>query len=465
MTTGRSRPRVLAAHAAYAVVVHLACLVALPLMVVRLLRDRRQWTWMRRRLGALPPGLPAGRPVWIHAVSVGEVKASRPLVAALRERHPDVPLVLSTGTVTGFETARKSFPDLYVFPVPLDLPWVVRGVVRRVDPRLLLLLELEVWPSFMRAADEAGVPQVILNGRVSASSFKGYRRLGWWLPEFDRIDLVAAQDETYAGRIEALGVPRERIHVTGNLKHELVGAPDPTQAEALGRAVGVAPDRPVWVAGSTHDGEDEPVVRAWLEAGGPQACQLVLVPRHVDRVKDIRRMLRRLEVPHVLRSEARPDRDPGELLLVDTMGELEALFALADVVFLGGSLVPVGGHNVLEPAAAGRPVLVGPYLETCVREADILEQAGGLRVVADAGALADELRRLLGDPVARDAMGAAAREAVRGLRGAAAADLDLLTRVGYLDAPLERGDESATLGGSADSRAARNAPRTGAPLP
>jgi len=464
--TARSRPRVLVAHAAYALAVHLACVVALPVMAVRLGRDRRQWAWIGRRLGRLPPGLPGGRPVWVHAVSVGEVKASRPLVAALKTRHPQVPLVLSTGTLTGFLTARELFPDLYVFPVPLDLPWVVRRVVARVAPRTVLLLELEVWPALLRALGEAGIPQVIVNGRVSESSFRGYQRLRWWLPEFDRIDLVAAQDETYASRIAALGVPRERIHVTGNLKHALVGACPPERVRALGEALGLLGGLPVWVAGSTHDGEDEPVVRAWLQAGGAARCQLVLVPRHVDRVRDIGRMLRRLDVPFVLRSEAGAARDPRQLLLVDSMGELEALFALADLVFLGGSLVPVGGHNVLEPAAAGRPQLVGPYLETCRIEAGILERAGALRVVADQPELGRAVADLLADGASRSRMGEAARRAVAGLRGAADADLALLEQHGFLDASLDQRGGSSTLGRrTAAPTAASTAQHTGVPLP
>ncbi len=470
MTTARSAPRVALAHAAYALVVHLACLVALAPLAVRVLRDRGHGAWIRRRLGDRAVRFPAGRPIWVHAVSVGEVKASRPLVRALRERFPDVPLVLSTGTLTGQETARRLFPDLCVFAAPLDLPWVVRRTVRRVDPRLLVLLELEVWPAFLRCIDEAGVPQVIVNGRVSESSFRGYRRLSWWLPEFDRIDLVAAQDETYADRIARLGVPRDRIHVTGNLKHDLVGAVDREAARALGEGLGLDDGRPVLVAGSTHDGEDGPAVRAWLAAGGGEAAHLVLVPRHLDRLKDIGRLLRKLGVSWVARSECPPGRDPGTVLVVDTMGELETFFALADVVFLGGSLTPVGGHNVLEPAAAGRPVLVGPYLETCRREADILAAAGGLEVVADEAALGDAFARLLGDAGLRERMGAAARRALAGLQGATDADLRLLSAHGLLPgSPLERPDESATLGGfpgggnAAD--AAPTGPRTGAPSP
>jgi 3-deoxy-D-manno-octulosonic-acid transferase len=343
--------------------------------------------------------------------------------------------VLSTGTTTGYETARRLYPDLYVFHAPLDLAWVVRRVVRFLDPRLIVLMELEVWPALLRIADEHGIPQAIVNGRVTEQSWRGYRRWRWWLPEFDRLSLVAAQDETYRQRIAALGVPAERVFVTGNLKHELLGDPAPGACAELARRAGLDDGRPVFVAGSTHDGEDEPVLSAWSRVGGGEACHLVLVPRHLERLRDIMRLLKRLGVPWRLHSEGGAGRERSSVLLVDTMGELEAFFGLASVVFLGGSLVPVGGHNVLEPAAAGRPLLVGPYLESCRTEADLLRAAGGLEVVADTDELAERLADLLADAERRDEMGRKARSAVASLSGAADADVRLLREHGLLGAP------------------------------
>ncbi len=439
MSTARSALRVVLSHAAYDLLLALACLLALPPWLVRAARDRRQWRLLRERLGRLPAGAPGGAPVWVHAVSVGEVKASRALVSELRRRDAALPVVLSTSTPAGFETARRAFPDLYVFHAPIDLAPVVRRVVRRLRPRLLLLMELEAWPAFLRVADEEGVPQAIVNGRVTESSFRGYRRWRWWLPEFDRLDLVAAQDATCAERIAQLGVPRERVHVTGNLKHDLLAEPQAGAAAALAAALGLDDGRPVFVAGSTHSGEDEAALAAWRAAGGAQAGHFVLVPRHPQRVREIQRVLRREGAPCELRSQAGASRARDAVLLVDTMGELETFFALAAVVFLGGSLAAVGGHNVLEPAAAGRPVLVGPHLETCRSEAELLRAAGGLRIVADAGELGAALSELLADPARRTAMGEAARRAVAGLRGAARADVDLLERQGFLAVPALEG--------------------------
>jgi len=442
VSTARSPLRVAASHAAYDLLLALACLLALPPWLVRAARDGRQWRLLRERLGWLPEGAPGGAPVWVHAVSVGEVKASRALVGELRRRDAHLPVVLSTSTPAGYETARRAFPDLYVFHAPIDLAPVVRRVVRRLRPRLLVLMELEAWPAFLRVADEEGVPQAIVNGRVTESSFRGYLRWRWWLPEFDRLDLVAAQDATHAGRIAQLGVPPERVHVTGNLKHDLLGEAPAAAAAALAAELGLDDGRPVFVAGSTHTGEDEAALAAWRAAGGAPAAHFVLVPRHLQRVREIQRVLRREGAECALRSQGGRARPAGSVLLVDTMGELEAFFVLAAVVFLGGSLAPVGGHNVLEPAAAGKPVLVGPHLETCRAEAERLRAAGGLRVVADASELGAALSGLLADPAARAAMGEAARAAVAGLRGAARADVDLLQQRGFLSRPALEGRQA-----------------------
>jgi len=413
----------------------LACLLAAPVWVVKACRDRRQLRLARERLGWLPAGAPAGRPVWIHAVSVGEVKAARPLVAALRAHDPSLPLSLSTSTPAGYETACRAFPDLYVFHAPLDLAFVVRRVLRRLRPRLLVLLELEVWPALLRAADEAGIGPAIVNGRMTEKSWKSYRRWSWWLPEFDRLRLVAAQDETYGRRIADLGVPESRIRVTGNLKHELADPPAREAVAALAARTGLGDGHPVFVAGSTHAGEDELAAAAWMAAGGGPACHFVLVPRHRERVPDVVRALKRMGLESALHSRGEPGRGRSTVLVVDTMGELEAFFALASVVFLGGSLAPVGGHNVLEPAAASAAVLVGPHLESCRAEAERLRAAGGLEIVPDGAALAARLTALLADREARASMGRKARAAVSGLRGAAAADVALLAEAGLLRMP------------------------------
>lgn len=432
MSTSRSALRVGVAHLVYDVLFLIACLLAAPAWAFRASKDARHLRWAKERLGGLPPGLPDGRPVWIHAVSVGEVKAARPLVARLRARRPGLPIVLSTTTPTGRETAERELPELYVFHPPLDVAWIVRRVVRRIDPRLVVLLELEAWPSLMRRLDEAGVPQVIVNGRMTERSYQSYRRWRWWLPEFERLDLVAAQDELVRDRIADLGVPAGRLFVTGNVKHDLLVPAPRGRVECFGQQTGLAGDAVVFVAGSTHEGEEELALEAWARAGGGRAARLVLVPRHPERVREVERLLQRRQVPVRLRSAGHPLDDPGAVLLIDTMGELETAFGVASLVFLGGSLVPVGGHNVLEPAVAGCPVVVGPHLESCRREAERLEAAGGLVRVEDAEAFTRIVGELLADAPRRAAMGERARSAVAGLSGASADNVALLEERGWL---------------------------------
>ena len=434
MTGARSRPRVLLSHAAYDLLALLACACLLPGWLWRAARDREQRRWLGERLGRLPPGAPAGRPVWVHAVSVGEVKACRSLLAALLARDPSAPLVLSTATLTGYATARALYPRLYVFQAPVDVRAVVRRVLARLAPRALLLVELEAWPALLRAADERGVPVAIVNGRITERSFRRYRAWRWWLPEFARVSLVAAQDERCTARLAELGVQRSRVHVTGNLKHDQAQPAPPAAVAALARELGLDRGLPAFVAGSTHAGEEQAALAAWRAAGGAAVSRLVLVPRHPERAAEVARAVARAGQACVLRSGPDAARAGWSVLVADRMGELEALFGSAAVVFLGGSLVPVGGHNVLEPALAGCPVLVGPHLDNCRAEADLLAAAGGLAVVADERALGARLAALLADESARRAMGEAARTASAGLRGAAEADVRLLAEAGLLDA-------------------------------
>ncbi len=432
MKPARSRPRVVISHAVYDALALLACLVLLPAWLWQARRDVERRRWLRERFGHLPDGAPAGHPVWVHAVSVGEVKAARSLLATLAACQPPPPLVLSTATLTGYATARSLYPDLYVFQAPLDLRHVVRRVFDRLAPRALLLVELEAWPALLREADERHVPIAIVNARITERSFRRYRAWRWWLPEFFRISLVAAQDRRCADRLMELGVDPRRVHVTGNLKHDQSAAAPTAAVATLARELGLDRGTPVFVAGSTHAGEEELVLAAWRALRPDTPCRLVLVPRHPERAAEVVRMLGRERVPCVLRSVVDATRDASAVLVADRMGELEALFGSASVVFLGGSLVPVGGHNVLEPALAGCPVLVGPHVDNCRAEVELLAAAGGLIVVEDAPALAARLAALLMDEAGRRAMGAAARTAAAGLRGAAAADVRLLSEAGLL---------------------------------
>jgi 3-deoxy-D-manno-octulosonic-acid transferase len=407
------------------------CLVPIMLAVTlwRGLSDRSYWEALPERLG-FGPALPAGG-LWVHAVSVGEVQAAASLVRALRQRYPQLPLLLTTSTPTGRGRARSLFGDeVGVRYLPYDLPGPVRRFLDRARPRLGIVLETELWPNLYRDCARRGVPLVLASARVSARSVRRYRWLGGLVRATLARVVVAAQSEADAARFTALGADPAQVRVVGNLKFDFELPPrTEAQGRALRATLGAA--RPVWVAGSTHDGEEELVLdaHARLRAARPDAL-LVLAPRHPPRFAAVAALLRRRGVAFVARSTAQPVTATTEVLLVDTLGELVLFYAAADVAFVGGSLVPVGGHNLLEPAALGKPVITGPYTANAAPVARLLIDAGAAEVVADGAALAASVTRLLADPAAMRGAGGRGLAAVGANRGALARFLALLEPFG-----------------------------------
>ncbi|MGH7323303.1 MAG: 3-deoxy-D-manno-octulosonic acid transferase [Candidatus Rokuibacteriota bacterium] len=384
---------------------------------------------LRARLGF---GLsrPAGRAAWVHAVSVGEAIAAAPLVEGLRRTYPGLPVVMTTVTATGARVVGEKFAtsaEHRFFPV--DLPGPVRRVVASIDPAFLVCMETELWPNVLRALARRDVPIMIANGRLSDRAFRRYRRIRPLLRSMlDDVRVFAMQSQEDARRVIALGARPERVFVTGNLKNEPL--PDPAgSVELWSRLLGLGPEQRVWIAGSTHRGEEEAVLDA--HRAGRQVCRdlaLVLAPRHPERVPEVLSLLAGHGWPAVRRSEL-PRQRPGEAVIVlDTVGELAQLYAVADVVFMGGSLVAVGGHNMLEAALRGKPVLFGPHTANFREAAALLADSGGGIMVRDAAELAGELRRLLADPELRAKMGALAYEAVTSQHGAVRATMDLVAR-------------------------------------
>ncbi len=367
-------------------------------------------------LARLPP---RGRPrVLLHGVSVGEVKAARSLVELLEGEHPGLEVVLSSTTDTGLAEAGRLFPGNLCVRFPADLSFVARRFLRRVDPVLVVLVELEVWPNFLRLCNRESRPVAVVNGRITRQSHGRYLVFRRLLPEFNRISLFCVQSEEYARRFGMLGVDPARIVVTGNVKADGLRSGPAVPGGDLLRLVGPRPGQQVLVAGSTHEPEELLVARATRRA--VPRCRLVLVPRHPDRSGEIVERLRSEGIGaqrlSALRSGERVD--PQRLLLVDTIGELERIYALADLVFVGGSLIPHGGQNMLEPAAQGKACLFGPHVENFEQEAALLIAAGACRKVADERELERELRGLLGDGELRARMGRAGMEAVAAQRGA-----------------------------------------------
>lgn len=409
-------------HTLYSVLLALGFVIGLPWFLWKGRSSGKYLRTFRERMGRLPVylNLDGDRSIWIHAVSVGEVLAARPLVPALRERFPGHRIFLSTTTLTGNEVAKKSLRGLDgLFFAPFDFPHAVRRALEVVNPSLLLLVETELWPNLIHEASRRGARVALVNGRISPRSFSRYRRAGRFLARvLSEIDLFLMQGEAHAERIRAMQAPAERVLVTGNLKFDAVGSSRPP--ERLVRLLHGGSPRPLWVAGSTVSGEEEQVLRAFhrVRESVPQA-RLLLAPRHPERFAEVPGVIEAAGFRCLRRSALDPLAwSDGEVLLLDSLGELAHVYSLASVVFVGGSLAPAGGHNILEPAVAGKAVLVGPHMENFQEIADTFRAERAMVQVDSVAHLAHEVSALMLDEPRRRALGERARELVGRNRGA-----------------------------------------------
>jgi 3-deoxy-D-manno-octulosonic-acid transferase len=406
----------------YLAAVYLAAPVITAMLALRGLRDRSYWRNFGQRFGLGAPL--AGSPIWVHAVSVGEVQAAAALVSALRARYPQTPLLVTTFTPTGAARARALFREAAeVRFLPFDLPGAVRRFLDRARPRLAVIVETELWPNLYRQCQRRRIPLVIASARLSRRSIERYRRLGALFKETVAGGVVvAAQGEGDAERFRALGAAAERTHITGNLKFDLTLPPDIGER---GRALReqYSPNHTVWVAGSTHGGiEEEAVLEAHRHvAAVAKGALLVLAPRHPNRFGEVAGWLERQGIAFARRSQpSATDTVKGDpkVLLLDTLGELLYFYAAADVAFVGGSLAPIGGHNLLEPAALGLPVLTGPNNSNGEEVARLLLDGGAAEIVHNGTELGARVAALLSDQALRMEMGTRGRAAVERNRGA-----------------------------------------------
>jgi 3-deoxy-D-manno-octulosonic-acid transferase len=396
---------------------------------------------LRERLAM---GLPkrGDRPVWLHAASVGEVQSLSGLVRLFLQRQPEQPLLITVGSPTGVTRARSLFLEapaaqagtaagVTVLLAPFDLPGVARRFLAASRPRAGIFVETEIWPNMIAATAKSGVPLAMVSARVSERSTRSYLRVAPGLVRrtLARFDSIGAQSAEDANRFARLGADPSRVRVIGNLKFDF---PIPADTLDKGRALRTrhSPDRPMWIAGSTHAGEEQICLDAHRELvrrmPTGSAPLLALVPRRAERFDDVAAWLADKGVAFARQSAGAPGDASMEVLLVDTLGELLAFYAAGDVAFVGGSLVPVGGHNLLEPAALGKPTISGPHSFNSPEAARLLDEAGALSRVHDASELASTLARLLADPVAAAAQGQRGAAAVVANQGAAARAASLL---------------------------------------
>jgi 3-deoxy-D-manno-octulosonic-acid transferase len=379
---------------------------------------------------------------WFHGVSVGEIHLLRPVVTRFRQHHPDWDCVISTTTDTGFEEARKHFADLAVFFWPLDFSWAARRALRRVNPSLVVLAEGELWPNFLATARARELPIALVNGRISPRSYRRYQCLGKLARRlFARVDLFAVQTEEYAASLRALGVVAARVQVTGSVKYDgVVADRQNVRTQELRRLLRVEPDDLVWIAGSTQPPEEQIALEIFRQARTQHPnLRLFLVPRQKERFGEIADWLRRTGQAFVRRSSlSGPVKDRQAVVLVDTIGELSALWGLADIAFVGGSLDGRrGGQNMIEPAAYGAAVVFGPHVWNFRDTAARLTAAGAAIQIANAAELETAVQRLLADPEERQRLGRAAQQFVQSQQGATARTLACLDRLLLMQNPWE----------------------------
>jgi 3-deoxy-D-manno-octulosonic-acid transferase len=408
----------------------LLVLALLPWAVVHLLwRSSRQPEYLRHwderfaRYAAPPNDVPT---IWLHAVSVGETRAAQPLVSALRQRFPDHRILFTHMTPTGRATSQSLYGDsVSRIYLPYDTPWAMRRFLRRFRPRLGLIMETELWPNLVDACREEGVPLLLVNARLSERSAQRYATFSALTAQaLSQLTAIAAQSAEDARRLEALGACN--VSVTGNLKFDIT---IPAAQIALGsefrRRHG---DRPSWLAASTREGEEALILDAWRKSGAAGKTLLVIVPRHPQRFNEVARLTRERGWHVQLRSEDAAIAPETEIVIGDSMGEMFAYYVAADLAFIGGSLLDFGSQNLIEPAACGTPILVGPSTRNFAEAARAALACGAARAVVDAGDLTRQVAALLTDEAARAAMGDAGKSFAARHRGATARTMELLSR-------------------------------------
>jgi 3-deoxy-D-manno-octulosonic-acid transferase len=416
--------------------VSLLVLVAVsPYFLYQALRYNKYVGSLGQRLGYLPVSfnLDGDDSIWVHAVSVGEVLAARPLISELRRRYPKLHVFMSTTTLAGQQLARRNVPDVdAVFYFPFDWTFTVRRTLNLVKPRLFLMVDTEIWPNLLRECRRRGVKTLLVNGRISYRSFPRYRLIRRFFKRvLADVDHFCVQGEETARRLQQLGADPARITVTGSLKFDALDViPMPGRGpDRVLRFFRVSPQRPVLVAGSTLKGEEEAVIRAFnrVRTTGT-APLLILAARQPQRFGEVERLCRHEGLATIRRSELPIDAEPrADAVILDTIGELAQLYQVATVVFVGGSLVAAGGHNILEPAVFGKPIVFGPHMENFAEIAEAFLANGAAVQVRSDRELDQAIVSLMGDPVRRARLGAAARALVEANRGAKDKTLDVLT--------------------------------------
>jgi 3-deoxy-D-manno-octulosonic-acid transferase len=412
----------------YNLLLIITIVLSLPVILFKLITVPKYRGGMTQKLGRLRKSVmkavTGSRPIWVHAVSVGEVMAAHPLIRELKKKYPHRKLILSTVTVTGNFTARRRVPEAdAVFYFPFDFPWIVRRVIQGINPQIVLVAETELWPNFFRELKRAGIPSAVINGRISPNSHRNYRKFKVFFRQvFDNVTLFCMQSEADAVRIRDIGADPEKVMVTGNLKFDQK-LPKNTSAP-----VSIPSGKKVITAGSTHRGEEAALLEVFkrLREKFPELL-LILAPRHPERFDEVEGLINKAGYDCQRRTKLKGI--VKDVLLLDTIGELRSFYSLCDIAFIGGSLVKVGGHNLLEPAAMKKPVIFSRYMFNFKEISEALLSAGGGVMVKDKAELYVQIDNLLSDKELARTMGERAFSVIEMNSGAARKTIDAVGRL------------------------------------
>lgn len=414
-------------YAIYNILLIIGTILLSPVILFKLITVPKYRGGITQKFGRLRKGvmkvIRGTRPIWVHAVSVGEVMAAHPLIRELRKKYPDRKLILSTVTVTGNFTARRRVPEAdAVFYFPFDYPCVVRRVIRGINPEVVLVAETELWPNFFRELKEAGIPSAVINGRISPNSHRNYLKFkNFFRQVFDNVDLFCMQSEADAVRIADIGADPARVMITGNLKF------DQKLPVTQSVPVAISSGRKVITAGSTHRGEETALLEIFsqLRIKYPDLV-LIIAPRHPERFDEVAGLIN--NAGYECQRRTRLKGPVKDVLLLDTIGELKAFYALCDIAFVGGSLVKVGGHNLLEPASMKKPVIFSRYMFNFKEISEALMSAGGGIMVKDKGELYAQIDNLLSDNALAKRMGERAYSVIEMNSGSSKKTIDAVGR-------------------------------------
>jgi len=412
----------------YNMLLIIATVLLFPVILFKLITVPKYRGGMTQKLGRLRKGvlkvIKGSRPIWVHAVSVGEVMAAHPLIRELKKKYPHRKLILSTVTVTGNYTARRRVPEAdAVFYFPFDFPCIVRRVIQGINPQIVLVAETELWPNFYRELKRAGIPSAVINGRISPASHRNYRKFNSLFSQvFDNVTLFCMQSEADAERIKDIGADPEKVMVTGNLKF------DQKLPVNMSVPVSIAAGKKVITAGSTHRGEEAALLDVFkrLRQKYPDLV-LIIAPRHPERFDEVEGLINKAGYDCQRRTKLHgPIKD---VLLLDTIGELRSFYSLCDIAFIGGSLVKVGGHNLLEPAAMKKPVIFSRYMFNFKEISEALLSAGGGIMVKDKTELYVQIDNLLSDKELARRIGERAFSVIEMNSGAARKTIEAVGRL------------------------------------